>query len=336
MTGVLSNTSIMGYFGTTEDPHAHQKKKNLVLIMDEVDGMSAGDRGGVGQMAALCRVTHIPIILICNERTLPKMRPFDRVTYDIPFRRPDANAARVRLMSIAKQENLKMEGGVVEQLVASTHADIRQIINIMSTYARTRDSLNMDQSVDLSKASEKHTILKPFDILARLFSPGTFSVNSKMTLNDKIELYFHDHDFTPLMVQENYLNTIPVSAGNDRVKQLEAIVNASESISDGDLVDARIHSSEQLWSLMPLHAVMSSVRPASFVCGQGKSRYNFTSYLGNNSKRGKYDRLLQEIHAHMRLKISGDREEVREDYMPLLTMLLLKPLMKHGVEELIK
>lgn len=43
--------------------------------MDEVDGMSGGDRGGVGQMAALCRETCIPIILICNDRSLPKMRP---------------------------------------------------------------------------------------------------------------------------------------------------------------------------------------------------------------------------------------------------------------------
>lgn len=29
------------------------------LIMDEVDGMSAGDRGGVGALAALIRKTHV-------------------------------------------------------------------------------------------------------------------------------------------------------------------------------------------------------------------------------------------------------------------------------------
>ena len=29
------------------------------LIMDEVDGMSAGDRGGVGALAALIKKTHV-------------------------------------------------------------------------------------------------------------------------------------------------------------------------------------------------------------------------------------------------------------------------------------
>lgn len=91
-----------------------------------------------------------------------------------------------------------------------------------------------------------------------------------MTLNDKVDLYFNDHDFTPLMVQENYLNTIPSKAGNNKQKHLEAVLKAAESIADGDLVDARIHSSDQQWGLMPLHAVMSSVRPASFIAGQAR------------------------------------------------------------------
>lgn len=32
------------------------------LIMDEVDGMSAGDRGGVGALAALIRKTHVRLL----------------------------------------------------------------------------------------------------------------------------------------------------------------------------------------------------------------------------------------------------------------------------------
>ena len=48
----------MGYFGAG-DAKVDTKKKKIVLIMDEVDGMSAGDRGGVGQLAALCRKTSV-------------------------------------------------------------------------------------------------------------------------------------------------------------------------------------------------------------------------------------------------------------------------------------
>ena len=88
LKGVLSTTSLMGYFSTGANDSAEQSKKKLVLIMDEVDGMSAGDRGGVGALAAVCKKTQIPMILICNDRKLPKMKPFDFVTYDLPFRRP--------------------------------------------------------------------------------------------------------------------------------------------------------------------------------------------------------------------------------------------------------
>ncbi|KPI43519.1 Replication factor C subunit 1 [Cyphellophora attinorum] len=47
LKGVLDTKSIMGYFAG-EGKKVESKKQNLVLIMDEVDGMSAGDRGGVG------------------------------------------------------------------------------------------------------------------------------------------------------------------------------------------------------------------------------------------------------------------------------------------------
>jgi hypothetical protein len=39
------------------------------LIMDEVDGMSAGDRGGVGALAALIRRTKVPSFLFQKRAT---------------------------------------------------------------------------------------------------------------------------------------------------------------------------------------------------------------------------------------------------------------------------
>lgn len=40
------------------------------LIMDEVDGMSAGDRGGVGALAALIRKTKVSwVFLVCHSIT---------------------------------------------------------------------------------------------------------------------------------------------------------------------------------------------------------------------------------------------------------------------------
>jgi replication factor C subunit 1 len=88
----------------------------------------------------------IPIICICNERKLPKMRPFDTVTYDLAFRRPDANTIRSRIMSIAFREGISLKPPVIDQLVEGTRADIRQIINMLSTYKTTATAMDYDQS----------------------------------------------------------------------------------------------------------------------------------------------------------------------------------------------
>src|SRR5690606_2346561 len=127
----------------------------------------------------------------------------------------------------------------------------------------------------MTKAWEKHVILKPWDICQKMLGGGLFAPSSTSTLNDKIELYFNDHALSFLMIQENYLKCRPAllngrgyTPREAKVKALELMDNAAESISDGDLVDGMIHGPQQHWSLMPTHAVFSTVRPASFVWGQ--------------------------------------------------------------------
>ncbi|KAL7266953.1 DNA replication factor C complex subunit Rfc1 [Rhizina undulata] len=341
LRGVLDNRSLMGYFAPGKEKVEVGKQK-LVLIMDEVDGMSAGDRGGVGQLAATCRKTNIPIICICNDRKLQKMKTFDSVTYDLPFRRPDANAIRSRVMSIAFREGLKLPPNVIDQLVQGTHADIRQIINMLSTYSTTQTSMNFDQSKDLAKSWEKHIILKPWDIATKLLGQELFGPNSKKTLNDKVELYFNDHELSYLMLQENYLKTTPARANNytgrEKVlKMLELADMAAEAISDGDLVDAMIHGPQQHWSLMPVHGMFSTVKPASCMYGSfmsysGNGAMSFTTWLGNNSKQTKLTRYVKEIQSHLRLRASGDRHEVRQNYIPVLHRLLVGRLEREGKE----
>ncbi|KAL8736336.1 MAG: hypothetical protein Q9181_002490 [Wetmoreana brouardii] len=337
LKGVLDTTSLLGYFAEDGKKVEAQKKK-LVLIMDEVDGMSAGDRGGVGALAAVCKKTTVPMILICNDRKLPKMAPFDRVTYDLPFRRPTVDQIRSRIMTICFREKLQIPTNVINALIEGSGADIRQIINMLSTAKLDQEAMDFDAGKKMSKSWEKHVILKPWDIVSKILGGGLFAQSSKATLNDKIELYFNDHDFSSLMLQENYLGTKPMLANQysgkeHNLKLLELTDKAAESISDGDLVDRMIHGSQQQWSLMPTHAVFSFVRPASFISGtQAGHQTRFTQWLGNNSKYGKLGRFIKEIQGHMRLRASGDRHQIRQEYLPLLWQKLVNYLNIKGKE----
>lgn len=77
------------------------------------------------------------------------MRPFDQVTMDMPFRRPDANMIRSRIKSIAYKEKLDLPTTAIDALVEGTRADIRQIVNMLSTYKTTSGSMSYDESRDL-------------------------------------------------------------------------------------------------------------------------------------------------------------------------------------------
>ncbi|KAJ6108679.1 Replication factor C subunit 1 [Penicillium sp. IBT 18751x] len=334
--GVLDTTSLQGYFAG-DGKKVDNSKKKMVLIMDEVDGMSAGDRGGVGAVAAIAKKTNIPLILICNERRLPKMKPFDHITFDIPFRRPTVEQIRARLTTICFREKLKIPPPVLDSLIEGTHADIRQVINMLSAAKLGQNDMDYDKGKQMSKAWEKHIILKPWDIVSKILSAQMFSASSNSTLNDKIELYFNDHEFSYLMLQENYLRTKPaltssLSSRELKLKQLELADNAAESISDGDLVDRMIHGTQQQWSLMPTHAVFSFVRPASFQYGNMGERPQFTSWLGQNSKQGKLSRFVKEIQGHMRLRTSGSRDEIRQQYMPYVWDRSVNRLVTEGKE----
>ncbi|EEB98765.1 hypothetical protein MPER_01672, partial [Moniliophthora perniciosa FA553] len=193
-----------------------------------------------------------------------------------------------------------------------------------------------------TKMNEKYTIMSPFDITTKVLGPYLFSATSRETLGDKMEYYFQDHSFVPLFIQENYLKSQPARIRNedgpDKVlKHLQLMDKAASSISDADLVDGLIHGPEQHWSLMPLHAICSTVRPASFIYGTG------VHFGGPNSmsfpQQSKLSRQLTDVQARMRLKVSGDKAEIRQSYIPTLFPHIVKPLADEGssaVDEVIQ
>lgn len=325
---VLNNTSVVGFFKHRNDDVAGENDRKFCLIMDEVDGMSSGDHGGAGALSAFCRITKMPLILICNDKSLPKMRTFDRVTYDLPFRRPSETEMRARLLTIALREHLKLDPSVIAQLVQATGNDIRQIINLMLTVLKTQKVIGPENLRQIAESWKKHTALKPFAITQQMLSPGMFSPNSTSTLNDKIDLYFNDIDFTPLMIQENYLSTRPNVKTPEQ--HLEKVAAAADAISLSDQVNSLIRSSEQQWSLLPFHGVMSTVKPCLEVNGAITARINFTSWLGQNSKTMKYQRMLQELQYHTRLRTTASKTDLRTEYMPLLSVRVSTPLVTEG------
>ncbi|EJD42440.1 DNA replication factor C, large subunit [Auricularia subglabra TFB-10046 SS5] len=310
------------------------------LIMDEVDGMSAGDRGGVGALNALIKRTKVPIICIANDGRSQKLQPLKATTYNMTFSKPQVQQIRSRIMTIVMREGMKVPPNVIDQLISGAQSDIRQVLNMLSTWKLSNDTMDFDEGKHLTKMNEKYSVMTPFNVITKVLGPYMFSSTSRETLSEKMEYYFHDHSFVPLFMQENYLRSTPARLQGEEgpyrdAKHLELMEKAASSLSDADLVDAMIHGNDQHWSLMPLHAVVSTVRPAYHMHGHGahwggQDGIRFPAWLGQNSKEQKLRRQLAEVQIKMRLRATGSKAEVRLGYLPTLHNALVRPLQLEG------
>jgi replication factor C subunit 1 len=296
-----------------------------VLIMDEVDGMSGGDRGGSQELLKMMKMSRIPIICICNDDSSQKMRTLANNCFKLKFRRPMASQVRDRIMLIARKEGFhSIDSQTAERLAEGCHGDIRQMINLLQTWRSASPSLSFtDVKTRLQQEGKSFEQLSIFDVFQTFFTGGSGS----NTIAQRMDNFFLDSDLIPLFIAENYLST----RGARNSRGMVEVAEAAEAISEGDLSNAVVRR-DQRWDLMPACSVLSSVLPGSLVGGGLAGRPAFPSYLGNISKGNKFKKIVRELE--MKVKAvqtsSGSARAFRLDYIPTLTMCLATPLIKDG------
>lgn len=66
--------------------------------MDEVDGMAGNeDRGGIAELINFIKTAQFPIICMCNNRDLPKMRSLVNYCFALKFGKPNMMQVRVSI-----------------------------------------------------------------------------------------------------------------------------------------------------------------------------------------------------------------------------------------------
>ncbi|RHY28620.1 hypothetical protein DYB32_005831 [Aphanomyces invadans] len=208
--------------------------KSRVIIMDEVDGMSSGDRGGMAELIAIIKKSKTPIICICNDRQSMKVRSLANHAFDLKLRRPTKTQIATRLLQVAAREGLHAEKNALEEAAERFGNDIRQLLNWMQMWRRNQTSMTYDDVVKQFYQSEKDDVLRlnPFSATQQIFKTGA-------SFNDRNEAYFVDYDLMPLMVQENYMQSIQ----NKRCsadEKLEFAALATDLLAESDLVTIRM------------------------------------------------------------------------------------------------
>jgi len=302
-----------------------------VLLMDEVDGMAGNeDRGGVAQLIHLLKSSKVPVVCMCNDRNHPKIRNLANYCFDLRFQKPRVEQIRSAMMSVCFKEKVKIAPDALNELIVGCNQDVRQVLHQLSMVkaksageSDPNKKLTAEDIREESERSQKTSIkMGPWDVCRKVFSATD---HATMSLNDKADLFFHDYSLSPLFVQENYLNVVPKAGEKDRKKHMLLLSNASDSLCDGDLIEATIRSRNS-WSLLPVQAMFSSVLPGEYMFGFMKSQIQFPNWLGKFSKQNKCDRLLQEVQIHTRLSANLSKQSLNRDFVQTLRDAIVTPL----------
>ncbi|CAA2992856.1 replication factor C subunit 1 [Olea europaea subsp. europaea] len=308
------------------------QRPKTVLIMDEVDGMSAGDRGGVADLIASIKISKIPIICICNDRYSQKLKSLVNYCLLLNFRKPTKQQMGKRLSQIAKQEGLQVNEIALEELAERVNGDMRMALNQLQYMSLSMSVIKFDDIKQRLQSSSKDEDISPFTAVDKLFNFNA----GKLRMDERINLSMSDPDLVPLIIQENYINYRPSSTGKDDngMKRMSLLARAAESIGDGDIINVQIRRYRQ-WQLSQIGSLASSIVPAALLHGQreileqGENNYNrFGGWLGKNSTLGKNYRLLEDLHVHLLASHESNlgRMTLRLDYLTLMLKQLTNPL----------
>lgn len=280
MGDITGSQSVQGYFqqgAKGAKPNVGQHTKRCI-IMDEVDGMGGGDRGGMAELIQMIKHSRVPIICICNDRQSQKMKSLLPYCLDLRFKRPQKGQIAKTAMRIAEREGLRVEQNAAEAMAESCGNDIRQVLNALQMWAsdgkaKDDNSLTYKGLKDRESSINKDSILR-----VNLFDAAKTIMEGRKGLADatpeaerasffkRTDAFFVDYSFTALLVQQNYLKVMnhqfnDIKRQKDDAKSLEFLENvhsAAESLSDYAMVENKIRGgSDMNWGLLPFSSVLA-------------------------------------------------------------------------------
>jgi len=221
----------------TLKPAAQQQslfKKGKILLMDEVDGVTGTDIGGIPELVKIIDKTKFPIIMTCNDIWQSKMSPLRRISKLVEMKKINIGTIVSVLARIAEKENLGKNPQFLKQLAIKSQGDLRAAINDLESY-----SLIDSEIIDLN---EKRNVEENiFNILRRLFKER----QDFLTLFDTTSLSL---DEILLWIEEN----IPKEYKN------EALTNAYYALGNADRFRGRIYKNQSWRFLLYQNAFQSA------------------------------------------------------------------------------
>src|SRR3989344_4389464 len=194
--------------------------KSKILLMDEVDGVTGTDIGGIPELVKLINNTRFPIIMTCNDVWQSKLSPVRAKSVLVELKPLSISTISRLLQEIAKSEGLNESPYFLNQIAIKSQGDIRAALNDLQSYSSSEELI-----VDLTETRDIQQSI--FNILKKLFKERSDFLN----LFDSTNLSL---DEILLWIEEN----APKEYRN------EALARAYLALSNADVFRGRIYRNQ--------------------------------------------------------------------------------------------
>lgn len=228
------------------------KTRKIAIVMDEIDGMNNGDKGGIGSLIKLIRQkktkkqrlehnTMNPIICIGNNFFDKKIRELVKVCNLFEFSSPTNNQIKTIIRNFIPNNHPNNE-----KIINYIQGDLRKIEFIKTIHLKNPDLLNgdlFDNILQVKSCNEdtKKTTSKLFESYVPLQSHNNYINENDRTI---ISLLYHENLI-------DYLKHIP------QKEAFSLYIKILENICFADYID-RITFQNQIWQFNEMSSLIKT------------------------------------------------------------------------------
>jgi hypothetical protein len=221
-----------------------KKSKPLVIIMDEIDAMNNGDKGGINTLIKLIRpkktkkqrleeISYIPIICIGNNHIDKKITELIKVCYTIELPAP-TNKQLTKIIE-TYMPNIVKDKNILQTVLDYVQNDLGLLFTLYKLYINNYKFNSENMGFLMSKNIAEDTK----DTVKKL-------INKKCTISNNSEtININDADRTiiGLLWHENIIEQLNYT---DKKKSIKLYIKLLDNICEADYID-RITFQKQIW-----------------------------------------------------------------------------------------
>ena len=203
-------------------------KKGKLILMDEVEGITTSDRGGLPELIALITKTKFPIMLTTNNIWHKKFSLLRQKCKIISLKELKEQEIIDIIKNVLRKEKKIIKDSLIALIAKQVRGDVRAALNDLQSV------LNLGEEIFVSEISEREKQENIFNLLKRLFQEETNEKTLNIFDNSELEL-----DELLLWVEEN----LPLEYEG------KVLAKAIDSLSRADVFKGRIYR-QQYWRFL--------------------------------------------------------------------------------------